>query len=130
MHRRLQRGLARFSARRGHVWVDEQPLIFFHFAGFQQINRWLYEPNLINFGTFPTKLIRRHLLLPYWDVLQEKTRQVYPDALHPLAPPGLRAKNRHDHTGSFPQKTWLRLRRWWRLCRGLLRRRYLVAWRG
>ena len=103
--------------RDGRVWVDDQELIFFHFQGFQQINRWLYEPQLIRYGARPTRIIRQHILLPYWRALQHATAQLNQSTPDSLAPAGLRKR----------PKTDFQLRRWYRLVRGFLRQQYVFV---
>ena len=58
-------------ANGNHVWVDEQPLIFFHFHGFRRINNWLYNPGLASYKAHPTRLVRHSIFAPYIGTLQE-----------------------------------------------------------
>lgn len=122
--------LANYSIRfhDGCVRVDEQELIFFHYTRFQQVNRWLCDPYLIKFGARPTKVIRQYILLPYWQALQHAVRQVSPGNLDSFAPHGLRQRVRKkppNISGSC-WSVWMRARRWWRLCRGVISRRYVI----
>ena len=63
-----------------HVWVDDQPLVFFHFHGFKQIRRWIYDPNLASFKVRLSKGLRRGIYLPYVRTLLQVTRLLS----HPL----------------------------------------------
>jgi hypothetical protein len=47
------------------VWVDEQPLIFFHFHGFEQIASWLYDPHFASCRAKVTKEIKQGVFAPY-----------------------------------------------------------------
>jgi hypothetical protein len=59
-----------------HVWVDDQPLIFFHFHGFKQIREWIYDPNLASFKMRLSKALRRGIYLPYVRTLLDVTRPI------------------------------------------------------
>jgi hypothetical protein len=50
----------------GRVWVDEQPLIFFHFHGLKKVNAWLYGHNFALYGIKPSKTILRSIYAPYF----------------------------------------------------------------
>lgn len=41
------------------LWVDDEPLIFFHFHGFKQIKDWLYDPGLTFYDVKPSKFVLR-----------------------------------------------------------------------
>jgi hypothetical protein len=58
-----------------HVWVDEQPLIFFHFHGFKQITSWLYDPHFARYKGRPSKVILEHICAPYIRMLLDMTPQ-------------------------------------------------------
>lgn len=47
------------------VWVDEKPLIFFHFHGFEQIASWLYNPHFAGCRAKVTKEIKDGIFAPY-----------------------------------------------------------------
>ena len=68
--------LANYEIRQDgrHVWVDDQPLIFFHFHGFKQIRGWIYDPNLASFKVKLSKVVRRGIYLPYIRTLLEANR--------------------------------------------------------
>jgi hypothetical protein len=55
------------------VWVDEQPLIFFHFHGLKRIQSWLYNPNLAIYQAYPTRLVRQNIFAPYIETLLKAT---------------------------------------------------------
>jgi hypothetical protein len=115
----------------GRVWVDEDELIFFHFHGFQQINRWLYDPRLLRFTARPTAILRRHIFLPYWHALNQAQRQIQSASEAGLVPQGLRGIEIPSQPPAPPspwQQTWKRLSRYHRLTLGVLRRRYIPVW--
>jgi len=58
------------------VWVDDQPLIFFHFQGFKQIKDWLYDPNLAGYNVRPSRILRRNIYAPYIQTLLDLHRKV------------------------------------------------------
>lgn len=53
------------------VRVDGEPLIFFHFHGFRQLNRWLYDPNLTVYKARLSEVMTRALFAPYISALSE-----------------------------------------------------------
>lgn len=55
----------------GHVVVDSQPLVFFHFHALKQIRRWLYDPGLATYGVHSDSLLKRHIYVPYFRELRE-----------------------------------------------------------
>ena len=114
----------------GKAWVGDEELIFFHFQGFQQINRWLYEPQLIRYGAHPTRAIRQHLLIPYWRALQRASAQMNKSIPDSLAPAGLREsiKKPPAEQPTFWRLLWRQVRRWHRLGRGMLKQRYVLVW--
>ncbi len=60
----------------GRVWVEEQPLIFYHYHGFNRIWGWLYDPNLAEFKAKPSGIVKRSIYLPYIQTLVDLARQV------------------------------------------------------
>jgi hypothetical protein len=60
------------------VYVEEDPLIFFHFHGFRQVNRWIYLTNLACFHLKPSTFMRTYLFAPYIGALLDAKREVSP----------------------------------------------------
>ena len=71
--------LANYKVRAsaGQVWVDEQPLVFFHYHGLRQIVRgFLYDPNFGQYGYAADQTVKNSVYAPYVRVLAEKSREV------------------------------------------------------
>ena len=66
------------SERAGDVMVDEQSLVFFHFHGFNKLNRWIYDPGTTTYQTKLSRAARNHIYKPYIRILQEVAQQVSP----------------------------------------------------
>jgi hypothetical protein len=66
----------RLRLERGRVWVDSQELIFFHFAGLRQLNRWVYDPALAEYRVRPRGVLKHSVYAPYIDELREAARWV------------------------------------------------------
>jgi hypothetical protein len=47
---------------KGYVWVDEKPLIFFHFHGLKKINAWLHNHNLALYRVKISPSVLRHFM--------------------------------------------------------------------
>ena len=112
------------------VMVDEQLLIFYHFQGFRQVAKWLYNPNLAGYGARSSSLINRAIYGEYIRVLWEVSAWLgLGDAgLSPLntLPRGV-AGTRGIADTSF----LLSVFRWWkgllRVCRGIIGRHYVLV---
>jgi hypothetical protein len=61
------------TERNGAVYIDNDPLIFFHFHGFKQKTDWLYDTNMASKGFAPTRLIVRQIMFPYIRALRRHT---------------------------------------------------------
>jgi hypothetical protein len=64
--------------RHNQVYVEEDPLIFFHFHGLKQVGPWLYVTNLASFHLNLSPFLRTHLFGPYIQALVAAKRQVSP----------------------------------------------------
>lgn len=60
----------RIEVRAGHIFVDDDPLVFYHFQGVKLLNRWVYDSGAGVYGTMPVS-IRRLLYDPYASCLRE-----------------------------------------------------------
>lgn len=63
----------RIRSREGRPWVDDQPLVFFHFQGFKQLAPWLYSSNFGLYRTRPSSVVRREVIAPYVRALRRAT---------------------------------------------------------
>ncbi|MGA2585576.1 MAG: glycosyl transferase [Candidatus Aminicenantales bacterium] len=61
----------RIDFRNGKCWVDEDPLIFFHFQGFRQVMRGMYDPGLWCYQIRPSLQMLNGLYFPYIKALRE-----------------------------------------------------------
>jgi len=57
--------------------VDSQPLVFYHFHGFRQIYRWLYDPQLTAYGARADHLLKYHIYYAYIRELAEVDRWLH-----------------------------------------------------
>ncbi len=114
----------RLSLQGGGVWVDEQPIVFFHFSGFRQLSHTLFDTGLRPHGIIPGRVLREHVYGPYLRLLleiDEELARVLGDR------PGMR-------TGRGIRRGTLLLRQWSRALRTisvayriLFRRKYLLT---
>lgn len=59
----------RFSQHDGQVFVDDEPLILFHFHGFKQRHQWLYDTHTARYATYPSLVLQRWVYRPYIQAL-------------------------------------------------------------
>ncbi len=107
----------RIAERDGRLTVDDEPLVFFHFQGFQQVAPWLYNSNFGLYHARPTRLVRRSLIGPYIRALRAAHRAA-------AVPRGIRHPNRRH---GFPTR---QLRQAARLLLGILHLEYVVVVNG
>jgi hypothetical protein len=118
---------------RGHVWVDEQPLIFYHFHGLKKVNDWLYNHNLAVYRVKISSSVVRSIYAPYIANVLKVCQEFLPFVKR--ASPGSNIRYRTMESTSFQQMSPLRrIRRslsWYLfLCREILARNYLVVING
>jgi hypothetical protein len=58
------------------VLVDKYQLVFFHFHGFKQINRWIYNTNLGLTFRFPPKVLIQRVFKPYILELKQNAKGI------------------------------------------------------
>lgn len=54
-----------YAFRNDHIYVDDDPLIFFHFTRFKQMNNWLYDTHTARFRTRANRILRQYIYAPY-----------------------------------------------------------------
>jgi hypothetical protein len=68
----------RIRADAAGVWVDDDPLIFFHFHGLKQIWNWLYDPSFATYKVKTSSVVSREIYGPYIRSLLDTAQQVSP----------------------------------------------------
>jgi len=121
-------------AKKGdRVWVDEQPLVFFHFHGFKSVTSWLYNHNLSAYKTKASRKLLRCIFEPYIEALDQIARQILP--VMPWVPPVTTirqpAQTRPNQRKSFWQERIRKSLRWWRyLCIQIITRKHFIVIHG
>ena len=126
-------GNYRIHADRNRVWVDEQPLIFFHFHGLKQIKSWLYDPNLTKYKVKPFKVLLRRVYAPYIRILLDATRQVSPFLQQDTIGSGIRAQMINSSSAqrvSLPRLVARSLKWQIHVCRSIFTRKYILFVNG
>ena len=59
------------SLQNGCIYVDEQPLIFYHFHGLSEINDWIYDSNYSCHKARMTQIIRNNIYKKYIMILKK-----------------------------------------------------------
>jgi len=117
----------------GRVWVDEQPLIFYHFHGLKKVNAWIYDPNLALYRVRGSRSMLRIIYAPYFANLLNVGQELLPF----FRQDSLSSSIRYQPKKQAPSQQMCLLRRIarslkWRLhlCREILARNYLVVING
>jgi hypothetical protein len=117
----------------GRIWVDEQPLVFFHFHGLKQLYTWLYDPSFALYRVRASRSLLRNVYAPYFanllNVGQELLLFFRQDSLSSSIryQPRRAAPPQQMH----PVRRIARSLRWrLRLCREILARNYLIVING
>jgi hypothetical protein len=105
------------TCRDQRVWVDNDPLLFYHFHGFKQLLPWLYDSNLGRSGSRLTPVLR-------WQVYGAYIAELDRHSVH--GPPTASIRNPADRYG--PLLRWVRLAV--RVASALTARAYIVAYPG
>ncbi len=66
------------SSKQNSVWVDDDPLIFFHFHGLKRVHDRLYDPGLSDYNVKPTKIILKKIFAPYMAAISNINRDLLP----------------------------------------------------
>jgi hypothetical protein len=120
-------GNHRIRCNHQSVWVDDQPLIFYHFHGFRPITRWLYDPNLTVYKTSLTEEIKRGIYQPYVETLSSLSSGFQLDQCTDALHVGVRYQ--FENEKPF-RRLWVRLNRLVVLMRLILSRRFMLRING
>lgn len=71
-------GNYKLSVRDRTIFVDDQPLIFFHFHGFKQLAGWIYDTQLAKYKVVPSKIVIRNIFAPYLRQLLSQSARLGP----------------------------------------------------
>jgi hypothetical protein len=80
----------KLASRGKRLFVDEDPLIFFHFHGLRRVNRWLYESGFALYEAVLSARMRRQIYRPYLRELRRISVQLEGFGLADPLPPGVR----------------------------------------
>lgn len=108
-----------FRFRAKAVYVDEQPLIIFHFHGFKRKLAWLYDTHTARYQAGTSRVIRARIYRPYIQVLIQAP-------IVQSVPQGVRYQATRR---SWPQKLF-RSHRLLHYVKGFLNGQYLVCING
>lgn len=61
---------------KGQVFVDADPLVFYHFHGLKVFNGWLYDPAVKNYGHTMHPILKRQIYAPYVRELRAASRLI------------------------------------------------------
>jgi len=112
----------RLIARQERIYVDDQPLIFFHFHGIRKIAPGIVDPSLAYYKLRLSWFLESRIFRPYIGKLREAGSLAAP-SLKAAAIAGLERK---VHPGS-KVSAFRKLRTWVRAYSGLLTRRFLLS---
>lgn len=119
--------LTRYSLqlRGGKVWVDEQPLIFYHYHGLKQVGKMTYDFYLNEYRVRAEPLLLRRVYAPYIRVLWETTQ-----VAATLLPNAAREFKRASAPDANDGEKVSALRLCWRALRSLWLRERFLTWHG
>jgi hypothetical protein len=78
-------GNYKLTLRDGTIFVDDQPLIFFHFHAFKQMAGWIYDTQLAKYKIIPCDIIVRNIFAPYLREVISRSKELGPSCSAPLA---------------------------------------------
>lgn len=116
--------------KKSGVFVDEQPLIFFHFHGLEQIKTWVYKPQMKRYKVSLSPAILKGIYTPYIHTLSDIIQE-FPSLL-PRVPQQSNIRDRlinffiHEHTNLTPC-VLKGLRKLFRTSRNILNREYILV---
>ncbi len=115
------------------VWVDDQPLIFFHFSGLKQVTNWLYDPNWTVYKVCRSEVVLQRIYALYILSLLDVIHLVQPLLGNHLLRSGLRGQTIKsqslDHSALLLTAA-RHIRRLLRVCRRVLARQCFFVFNG
>ncbi len=117
----------RIRADGRRVWVDDQPLVFFHFHLLRKITGWMYDTNLRHYGVGASRTIRERVYGPYVRALFHATGHASRFLGRTSVPGRVTQPLRDVHPEGRATKWRKRVKR---LCRAILRGQCVVVWNG
>ncbi|HEV3203627.1 MAG TPA: hypothetical protein VGY77_04560 [Gemmataceae bacterium] len=115
----------------GRVWVDEDPLVFFHFHNLRQISERVYNPNIADYRVKPSRTLVREVYGPYLRTLFATHRDSTPLLKEAVPVTSLRY-GQDDRSAtkpvSVPRRVFGKADHFFRVSREILNRNYIVLW--
>lgn len=120
--------VGRYRLRRNgrNLWVEDQPLVFYHFHRFRQITPWLFDPNLQRYRVRLTPLLRRAVYEPYIRAVLEAQREIAPH----YAEVSLSATARNESDAVAKRSFAKRMHDRLSFCKGLAAGKCIFYWNG
>ncbi|MDH4242065.1 MAG: hypothetical protein OEW48_21090, partial [Phycisphaerae bacterium] len=85
------------------VWVENEPLIFYHFHYLKQVHAWVYNPGLAEYKTPLGGILRSHVYVPYIRALQDAEADI--QSVHSLTcDRGQVHRRASDKTSAAPRR--------------------------
>jgi hypothetical protein len=83
----------RYSYDNDRIYVDSDPLVFYHFQGLRAVTRWLYDPAWRRYGRWlqPSANARHRIYVPYVRELRAAERRIRAAGLAPDARDSVRS---------------------------------------
>lgn len=114
----------RISVHGGKIYVDDEPLIFFHFHGLRPLNGYVYGPQFQHYGVTAFAPIVRQIYAPYIRKIATVATELRKESCASEPIPFLRkSENDHDSNLSFAARSLSTLKH-------LLKRHYFVVVNG
>jgi hypothetical protein len=108
----------KITSQNGDIYVDSEPLLFFHFHGLRRLNHYVYDTCFQHYGAKLSKLVIHRIYEPYLRRLE-----ILPNNRIAKFPPPLARENVARRNVSLPVRVF-------DLLRHLLQRHYLLVFRG
>ena len=113
----------------GRVWVDAQPLIFYHFHGLHPLRTWFYDSEMDRYQLKPSLKVMRRVYLPYIQSLKQETRLISQrvQSTGTIENKDLHALWATNFRSVLATRARNPLKRALHLCKGIMTRKYFLA---